>query len=62
MLTRNDQPVGYTLNFAVDNLFIESFATKANNSPILPNAFLLLDSPLDNFLLLDGTQLLLLGT
>lgn len=58
----NDQPLGYAFNFAVDNLFIESFLVKANATPILPNSFLLLDSPLDLFLLLTGEELLLLGT
>jgi hypothetical protein len=65
MLTRNDQPLGFGLNFANESNFnfaIDSIFT--NNSNItggsLPpgNAFLLLDNSV--FLLLDGSDLLLL--
>jgi hypothetical protein len=62
MLLRNDQPNIDNFNFGVDNVLNNLQFIKANSIPILPNAFLLLDSPLDFFLLLDGTQLLLLGT
>lgn len=62
MLTRNDQPFGYEFNFGIDSVFNNIQTMKANSIPILPNAFLLLDSPLDFFLLLEGSQLLLLGT
>ena len=60
MQCRNDQPNIDGFNFGVNNVFIESFANKANVAPIIPNRFLLLDG--EDFLLLDGTDFLLLGT
>ena len=60
MLSRNDQPNIKKFNFATDSVFGNINVEAANAVPILPNAFLLLDTT--NFLLLDGTQLLLLGT
>lgn len=74
MLVRNDQPGGFGFNFGagssfnagfnfgVDSVFNSTEVMQAETIPILPNQFLLLDSPLDFFLLLDGTDLLLLGT
>lgn len=62
MQHRNDQPNIDNFNFAVNSVFNNLQVEKANTIPILPNQFLLLDSPLDFFLLLDGTDLLLLGT
>ena len=62
MQTRNDQPDITNFNFGVDSTFNNVQVIKADIIPILPNAFLLLDSPLDFLLLLDGTQMLLLGT
>lgn len=59
-LTRNDQPFKDEFNFSIDSVFSNPQVIKANTIPILPNAFLLLDT--SNFLLLDGTQFLLLGT
>jgi hypothetical protein len=61
MLTRNDQPYTDNFNFGTDSVF-NCIALKKANSNILTNAFLLLDSPLDYFLLLDGTVFLLLGS
>jgi len=60
MQSRNDQPNIINFNFAVNSVFGNYNVEAANTIPILPNAFLLLDTT--NFLLLDGTQLLLLGT
>ncbi len=63
MLTRNDNPLGFHLNFANENNFdfaVDSIFTNVveNSSGIVGNQFLLLDgSP---FLLLDGTTFLLL--
>lgn len=48
-------------NFATDSVFNNIQVEIANTTPILPNDFLLLPSPLDFFLLLDGTNLLTLG-
>ena len=62
MLARNDQPYMADFNLGVDSVFNNVQVIKANTIPILPNQFLLLDSPLDFFLILDGTDLLLLGT
>ena len=67
MLARNEQPIGYTLNFAVennfnfaiDNLFVLG-AEAGGGGIVVPNAFLLLNG--SNFLLLDGTDFLLLGS
>lgn len=66
MLTRNDQPLGFSFNFATENNF--DFATNSvftinaniagGGIPPINNAFLLLDNSF--FLLLDGTDLLLL--
>ena len=66
MLTRNDQPLGFGLNFATENNFnfaIDSVFTINSNIagggiPPVNNAFLLLDNSF--FLLLDNTDLLLL--
>ena len=66
MLTRNDQPLGFGLNFATENNFnfaIDSVFTtnpmiSGGIGPIPGNSFLLLDG--SNFKLLDGTNLLLL--
>lgn len=60
MLTRNDQPLMDSFNFATDSVFNNVQVIKADVVPILPNDFLLLDS--EFFFLLDGTQFLLLGT
>jgi hypothetical protein len=62
MTLRDDQPYLETFNFGMDSVFNNIQNIKANTIPILPNIFLLLPSPLDIFLLLDGTDLLLLGT
>lgn len=62
MQTRNDQPNVPNFNFFSDSVFNNLQMIPANMIPILPNSFLLLDNPLDFFLLLDGSQLLLLGT
>ena len=66
MLTRNDQPLGFSLDFATQNNF--DFATDSvftinatiagGGLPPVNNNFLLLDNSF--FLLLDGTDLLLL--
>ena len=56
MRSRSDQPLP-NFNFAVDSVFINE---RGENSGIVQNDFLLLDSELFN--LLDGTQLLLLGS
>ena len=63
MLTRNDQPLGFFLDFAIDGNFdfaVDSIFTntEGNSSGIVGNEFLLLDG--SAFLLLDGTNLLLL--
>lgn len=60
MLSRNDQPYEDNFNFIVDSVFNNVQTVMAETVPVLPNAFLLLDS--ENFNLLDGTQFLLLGT
>jgi hypothetical protein len=60
MLTRNDQPYLDNFNFGVDSVFNNISVEAADVIPILPNQFLLLDT--EFFLLLDGTNLLLLGT
>lgn len=58
MLCRNDNPYRlFDFNFAVDSVFTDQ---RAANSGIQQNDFLLLDSEM--FYLLDGTNLLLLGT
>jgi len=62
MLSRNDQPYLDGFNFGMDSVFNNVQVTKADVTPILPNAFLLLDSPMDFLLLLDGSNFLLLGT
>lgn len=61
MQTRNDQPFESLFNFGIDSVF-NSISSIDAETPILPNNFLLLDSSLDFFLLLDGSDLLLLGT
>jgi hypothetical protein len=50
-------------NFATDSA-INNFPVikETSTTPILPDVFLLLPSPLDFFLLLDGSSLLLLGS
>lgn len=63
MLTRNDEPLGLFLNFAIDGNFdfaVDSIFTnmEGNSSGIIGNEFLLLEG--DQFGLLDGTFLLLL--
>ena len=63
MLTRNDEPLGLFLNFAIDGNFdfaVDSIFTNVtgNSSGIVGNEFLLLDGT--PFLLIDGTDLLLL--
>ena len=60
MLHRNDQPYESDFNFGVDSVFNNVAVIKADVIPILPNAFLLLDSEFFN--LLDGTNMILLGT
>ena len=60
MLSRNDQPYLDKFNFGVDSVFNTPQVQKAEIIPILPNQFLLLDT--EFFLLLDGSNLLLLGT
>lgn len=60
MLSRSDQPYLDTFNFSVDSVFSSPQVEFAESIPILPNNFLLLDTTF--FLLLDGTDLLLLGT
>jgi len=70
MLVRNDQPDGFSLDFAtdtincsfaVDSVFIYPGNQRGTVAPVpINNLFLLLDNT--NFLLLDGTNLLLLGT
>lgn len=60
MQFRNDQPNIDHFNFGTDSVFNNLELIKASHTPILPNAFLLLNTmPL---LLLDGTNFLLLGT
>lgn len=63
MLTRNDQPLGFHLNFATENNFnfaVDSVFTSVidNGSGIMSNEFLLLEG--DPLLLLDGTNFVLL--
>jgi hypothetical protein len=65
MLTRNDQPIGFGFNFANDvdvNFAINSvftvFSDQGNFVPPPSDSFLLLDGT--NFLLLDNEFLLLL--
>lgn len=60
MLSRNDQPYLAEFNFGVDSVFNNVQMINAQTTPVLPNQFLLLDSTF--FLLLDGSDLLLLGT
>lgn len=60
MQYHNDQPNITNFNFGVDSVFNNIEVQKADITPILPNSFLLLDGEFFN--LLDGTQLLLLGT
>jgi predicted PurR-regulated permease PerM len=60
MQSRNDQPNINNFNFAVSSVFNNIQVGIANIVPIFPNAFLLLDT--EFFFLLDGTNLLLLGT
>lgn len=48
-------------NFSVDSVFNSVPTVMADITPILPNAFLLLESPISFFLMLSGAQLLLLG-
>lgn len=57
MRSRNDQPGIINFNFAVDSVFVNQ---RAENSGIVSNDFLLLDTEMFN--LLSGTQFLLLGT
>jgi hypothetical protein len=67
-MQRNDEPglsgfsqTGY--NFGTDSVINNLKQEKAASViPILQNEFLLLPSPLDFFLLLDGSNLLLLGS
>lgn len=66
MLTRNDQPLGFGLNFAnesnfdfaTDSVFTINANIAGGGVPPISNAFLLLDNSF--FLLLDGSDLLLL--
>ena len=63
MLTRNDQPLGFFLNFSIDGNFdfaVDSIFTniEGNSSGVVSNEFLLLEG--DPFDLLDGTIFLLL--
>lgn len=66
MLSRNDQPLGFSLNFATAGLFnfaVDSVFTVPPNvrggaGPVPGNSFLLLDGT--PFMLLDGTNFLLL--
>lgn len=60
MQARNDQPYISDFNFGVDSVFNNVEVKKADVIPVIPNAFLLLDTTY--FLLLDGTNFLLLGT
>ena len=60
MLTRNDQPFLSDFNFGVDSIFNNPYVMKSETIPILPNAFLLLDT--EYLFLLDGSNFLLLGT
>jgi predicted PurR-regulated permease PerM len=60
MQSRNDQPNINNFNFAINSVFNNIQMGIADVVPILPNAFLLLDDTF--FFLLDGTNLLLLGT
>ena len=69
MPLRDDQPQGIRFNFTssgfnfdVDSVFNSMEVEESGTIPILPDQFLLLPSPLDFFLLLDGTFLLLLGS
>jgi hypothetical protein len=60
MLSRNDQPYMANFNFATDSV-INNVATVDNdNNNVLANKFLFLDT--EEFLLLSGANLLLLGT
>lgn len=57
MLSRNDNPyTKFDYNFSVDSVFNNVIG---NDSGIVSNEFLLLDS--EQFLLLNGTNFLLLG-
>lgn len=65
MLTRNDQPIGFALNFAIENNF--DFATESiftnsigNASGIIGNEFLLMDT--EPMLLMDSSNLLTMGS
>lgn len=60
MLPRNDQPYMVDFNFGVDSVMNNVQVMKADVIPIIPNQFLLLDS--EFFMLLDGSNFLLLGT
>ncbi len=66
MLSRNDQPLGFSLNFstvglfnfAVDSVFSVPQNIRGGIGPVPGNSFLLLDGT--PFMLLDGTNFLLL--
>jgi hypothetical protein len=60
MQFRNDHPNINNFNFSTDSVFNNIQMGTADVVPILPNAFLLLDT--EYFFLLDGTNFLLLGT
>ena len=71
--SRDDKPVVISMlnsfsttagfNFGTDSVINNFPNTKeSSTTPVLPNDFLLLQNPPNNFLLLDGTPLLLLGT
>jgi hypothetical protein len=62
MQLRNDQPNVPGFNFSTFSLFNNMNVMLVEPVPILLNEFLLLPSPLDFFLLLDGSEFLLLGT
>lgn len=60
MLTRHDSPYKDSFNFATDSVFNNMEAHNNAMVPITPNEFLLLDT--EFFFLLEGDNLLLLGT
>ena len=62
MQIRDDQPNIPRFNFSINSVFNNTNVGIAELTPILPNDFLLLESPISFFLLLDGSNLLLLGS
>jgi hypothetical protein len=60
MRSHNDQPFLSDFNFGIDSVFNNTKVMRSDVVPVIPNAFLLLDG--EYFFLLDGTNLLLLGT